>query len=76
MYRLFNAGQKFCRMLLSTFIKLPSVFKIFDLSIFEWHFYTGFTVIHVTCGLDHTLRIRGAEKSFMIFCRLFFVVVF
>ena len=47
-----NAGQKYCRMLplehsaiLSTFIKLPVVFETFVLSIFEWPFYTGFTVI-------------------------------
>ena len=41
-----NAGQKYCRMLpggrsaiLSNFIKLPSVVKIFILSIFfEWSF--------------------------------------
>ena len=46
-----NAGQKNCRMLqgehsaiLSTFIKLPVVIKICVLSIFEWPFYTGFTV--------------------------------
>ena len=46
-----NAGQKYCRMLqgehsaiLLTFIKLPFVFKIFDLSIFEWQLKTGFTV--------------------------------
>ena len=46
-----NAGQKYCRMLqeehsaiLSTFIKLPFVFKIFVLSIFEWPLKTGFTV--------------------------------
>ena len=46
-----NAGQKYCRMLqgehsatLSTVIKLPFVIKIFILSIFEWLFYTGFTV--------------------------------
>ena len=54
---LFNAGQKYCRMLqgehsaiLSTFIKLPFVIKIIVLSIFEWRFYTGFTVpykIHI-----------------------------
>ena len=31
--------------ILSTFIKLPYIFKIFVLSIFEWPFYTGFTVI-------------------------------
>ena len=42
---LLNAGQKYCRMLqgehsaiLSTFIKLPFVIKIFDLSIYEWLF--------------------------------------
>ena len=46
-----NAGQNYCRMLLlehsailSTFIKLPFVIEIFVLSIFEWPFYTGFTV--------------------------------
>ena len=46
-----NAGQKYCRMfqgehsaILSTFIKVPFVMKIFALSIFEWPFYTGFTV--------------------------------
>ena len=49
-----NAGQKYCRMLqgehsaiLWTFIKLPFVIKIFVLSIFEWLFYTGFTVAHL-----------------------------
>ena len=46
-----NAGQKYCKMLqrehsaiLSTFVKLPVVIKIFVLSIFEWPFYTSFTV--------------------------------
>ena len=46
-----NDSQKYSRMLqaensaiLSTFIKLPFVIKIFVLSIFEWLFYTGFTV--------------------------------
>ena len=49
---LFNAGQKYCRMLqgehsaiLLTFIKLPFVIKIFVLSIFEWPLKTGFTVV-------------------------------
>ena len=28
--------------ILSTFVKLPIVIKIFVLSIFEWPFYTGF----------------------------------
>ena len=46
-----NAGQKYYRMLqrehsaiLLAFIKLPFVSKIFVLSIFEWPFYTEFTV--------------------------------
>ena len=33
---------EFCNKL--TFIKLPVVIKIFVLAIFEWPFYTGFTV--------------------------------
>ena len=33
--------------ILSTFIKLPFIIKIFILSIFEWLFYTGFTVCQV-----------------------------
>ena len=51
----YNAGQKYCRMLqrehsaiLSTFIKLPFVIEIFVLAIFEWLFYTGFTVLGMT----------------------------
>ena len=46
-----NLGQKYCRMLqwehsaiLSTFIKLPIVIRIFVFSIFEWPPKTGFTV--------------------------------
>ena len=46
-----NVRQKYCRMLqgehspiLSTFIKLPFVIKIFVSSIFEWPLYTGFAV--------------------------------
>ena len=31
--------------ILSTFIKLEFVIKIFVLSIFEWRFYTGFSVL-------------------------------
>ena len=31
--------------ILSIFSKLPFVIKIFVLSIFEWLFYTGYTVI-------------------------------
>ena len=37
--------------ILWTFIKLPFVIKIFVLSIFEWQFYTGFTVVvEVQCS--------------------------
>ena len=50
-----NAGQKYCRMLqgdysaiLSTFIKLLIVIKIFVLSILEWPLKTGFTVHVIT----------------------------
>ena len=46
-----TTGQKYCRMLqrkhfaiLSTFVKLPFVIKIFVLSILELPFYTSFTV--------------------------------
>ena len=51
-----NAGQKYGRMLQgehsairSTFIKLPVVVYIFILSIFDWPFYTGFTVSVCSC---------------------------
>ena len=50
-----NAGEKYCRMLqvehsaiLFTFIKQPFFIKIFVLSVFEWPFYTGFTV-YMSC---------------------------
>ena len=46
-----NAGQKYCKRehsaILSTFIKLPFVFKTFVLSIFEWPLKTGFTVYFI-----------------------------
>ena len=58
------AGQKHCRMLqtehsaiLSTFIKLPFVIKIFILSIFEWPLKTGFTV-------DKIYLVQGKLYSF------------
>ena len=44
-----NAGQKYCRgehsAILLTFIKLPFVIDNFVMSIFEWLFYTGFTIL-------------------------------
>ena len=58
-----NAGQKYCRMLqgehsavISTFIKLLFVIKIFVLSIFEWPLKTGFTVL----VLFHCLQVKQA----------------
>ena len=46
-----NVGTKYCRMLrgehsaiLLTFITLRFAIKIFVFSIFEWPFYTGFTI--------------------------------
>ena len=52
--------------LLSTFIKLPFVMKIFDLSIFEWPFYTDLTVIIVLVDqqdshMKITALITGAQ---------------
>ena len=41
--------------ILSTFFKLPFVIKIFVLSIFEWPFYTGFTVISYCIGKQEKL---------------------
>ena len=48
---LLNAGQLYCRVLqeerlaiLSTFIELPFIIKIFVFSILKWPFYTRFTV--------------------------------
>ena len=51
------AGQKYCRILplehyviLSTYIKLPFVIKIFVLSTFKWLFYTGFSTFTKDVG--------------------------
>ena len=83
-----NAGQKYCGMLmeysaiLSTFIKLPFVIKIFVLPIFEWPFYTGFTVYMTNVflstipmqGCNFVVKIAGLVwiPSFMLlFCLVF-----
>ena len=69
---LLNAGQKYCRMLqrehsaiLSTFIKLPFVIKIFVLSIFEWPLKTGLTVI--ICMLGNISWLSSTEFSKLLF---------
>ena len=66
-----NAGQKYCRMLqgehsaiLSTFIKIPFVIKIFVLSIFDW-LYTGFTV-HAKLSSGYRLPIFIVFHTFML----------
>ena len=52
--------------ILSTFVKLPFVHKIFDLSFFEWPLKTGFTVY--MCG-SRKLDQRGSN-----FVKVFFLV--
>ena len=47
--------------ILSTFIKLSFVIKIFVLSILEWPFYTGFTV-HEILELVTSVRSHGSDK--------------
>ena len=60
-----NAGQKYSA-ILSTFIKLPFVIKIFVLSIFEWPLKTGFTVVDCHKSLDNHGRPTSSEKYFVI----------
>ena len=68
-----NAGQKYCRKLqrensaiLSTSIKLPFVIKSFVLSIFEWPFYTGFTV-YPSISQPFIWHHLGLDKTFLLF---------
>ena len=49
--------------ILSTFIKLPFVIKIFVLSISEWPLYTGFTVVNQYFLL---LSLKTYESSLMV----------
>ena len=51
--------------ILSTFIKLPFVIKIFVLSIFEWPFYTGFTVVPKYVRIKYIARLLS--NGHMIF---------
>ena len=64
-----KAGQKQRKhsVILSTSIKLPVVIKIFVLSIFEWPFYTCFTVRsavddNVACAADE-LKVSSADDT-------------
>ena len=61
-----NAGQKYSRMehsaILPIFIKLPFIIRIFVLSIFEWPFYTGFTVHVLACDpLATEMNLQNCE---------------
>ena len=67
------AGQNYCRMLqgehsaiLLTFIKVPIVIKIFVLSIFEWPFYTGFTVYVYWARLSYLIVFVKASYFSML----------
>ena len=62
-----HVGQTYCRMISEihpTFIKLPFVIKIFVLSIFEWPFYTGFTVW--CCTFHHLVFYMQHEHNIII----------
>ena len=59
----------FSSAILSYFIKLPFVIKIFVLSIFERPFYTGFTVS--SRKLDRLVRFGKLEKYLENKCFLF-----
>ena len=50
----------------STFIKLPFVIKIFVLSIFEWPFYTDFTVFHFYSNLSPHCLPMSHKKDIML----------
>ena len=49
--------------ILFTFIKPPFVIKIFVLSIFEWLFYTGFTVVY---SLHHSGSSSAVKSIFFL----------
>ena len=49
--------------ILSNFIKLPFVIKIFVLSIFEWPFYTGFTARSIDFFLANSVHVDPDEMS-------------
>ena len=53
-----------------TFIKLPIVIKIFVLSIFEWPFYTSFTV-DVILGLIDGVCDSDIDLSYILFIHIF-----
>ena len=70
-----NEGQNYCRMLhrehsaiLSTFIKLSFVIKIFVLPIFEWPFKTALTVkAAINVHTDVTSRANGLHFDLSLY---------
>ena len=50
--------------ILLTFIKPPFVIKIFVLSIYEWWFYTGFTVFSLFSGVQGTHIVKTKIPNF------------
>ena len=56
--------------ILSSFIKLQIEIKIFVLSIFEWPFYTGFTVCIYDSDLtleEHDMHAQFDSKMTMVY---------
>ena len=61
--------------ILSTFIKLPFVMKIFVLSIFEWSLKTGFTVLDQrfslwNLGPNKVHELYSKLKNRKVFCNI------
>ena len=59
-----NAGQKYFA-ILSTFIRLPLVFKTFGLSVLEWPLKTDFTVLSRT-RVVYTFLLSGSSRLYKI----------
>ena len=56
--------------ILLTFIKLPLVIKIFVLSIFEWPFYSGYTVIiFLPISLNMCITLINVYVDLVVFTR-------
>ena len=57
-------------------IKLPFLIKIFVLSIFEWPFYTGFTVMYNIIIIEfYSVYTLIAAKNKLIFLRVSFFLI-
>ena len=51
--------------ILSTFVKLPIVIKIFVLSIFEWPFYTGLNQLSLNEGRKYCRMLQGEHSAIL-----------